>query len=32
LRQAGFFTLERPLGFDRLDEVLDALVRHWRTG
>jgi len=32
LRHAGFFTFERPLGFDRLDEVLDALVSHWQTG
>lgn len=31
LRHAGVFTLERPLGFDRLDAVLDALVEHWRA-
>jgi hypothetical protein len=31
LRHSALFTLERPLGFDRLDEMLDALVRHWQT-
>jgi len=31
LRHAKVFTFERPLGFDRLDESLDALELHWRT-
>ena len=31
LRHARVFTFERPLGFDRLDETLDALERHWRA-
>lgn len=31
LRHAKVFTFERPLGFDRMDESLEALERHWRT-
>jgi hypothetical protein len=31
LRHARVFAFERPLGFDHLDESLDALERHWRA-
>lgn len=31
LRHARAFSFTRPLGFDRLDAVLDTLVRHWQA-